>query len=103
MNMRSILRNRLPCKRFCPRMLRRARFVALAVIAAATWCRTAGAEAPSEPREWFDDNASALVELYRHWHRTPELSFAEKETATRLAAELQATGFTVKTGVGGHG
>jgi metal-dependent amidase/aminoacylase/carboxypeptidase family protein len=31
-----------------------------------------------------------MVELRRHFHATPELSFAEHETAARVAAELRA-------------
>ncbi|MFN4257928.1 MAG: amidohydrolase [Gemmataceae bacterium] len=44
-----------------------------------------------------------LVALYKHLHAHPELSLEEKETAARLAKELQSLGFDVTTGVGGHG
>jgi len=47
--------------------------------------------------------AASLDALYKHLHANPELSFHEKETAARLSAELTAAGFTVTTGVGGHG
>ena len=45
----------------------------------------------------------SLDALYKHLHANPELSYHEKETAARLAAELTKAGFTVATGIGGHG
>ena len=57
----------------------------------------------SSVSRWTDANIDSLVELYRHWHKTPELSQAEKETAARFAAELKAIGAKVTTNVGGHG
>lgn len=54
-------------------------------------------------REWTATEMPGLVTLYRHLHAHPELSLQEKETATRIAAELRAAGCTVTTGVGGHG
>jgi hippurate hydrolase len=44
-----------------------------------------------------------LFDLYRHFHANPELSGAEENTARRFAAELEAAGFQVTRGVGGHG
>lgn len=44
-----------------------------------------------------------LLDLYRHLHSNPELSFQEIDTAARLAQELEAAGFDVTRGVGGHG
>lgn len=44
-----------------------------------------------------------LTALYKHLHANPELSFAETETAARMAAELDAAGYRVTTGVGGNG
>jgi hippurate hydrolase len=44
-----------------------------------------------------------LMELYRHLHANPELSFQEEQTAARLAAMARDLGFEVSTGVGGHG
>jgi amidohydrolase len=51
----------------------------------------AGAEYPS------------LEALYRELHAHPELSGKEKETASRMAAELAGSGLAVHTGIGGHG
>jgi len=44
-----------------------------------------------------------LMELYRHLHRNPELSFQEKATAARLAQEFRRAGLKVTEGVGGYG
>lgn len=44
-----------------------------------------------------------LGELWDHFHRNPELSLVEFETAKRMAAELEAAGFRVTEGVGGTG
>ena len=56
-----------------------------------------------EPKEWVKQNLNDLVELYVHFHQTPELSFHEKETAAKLAAELNAVGAEVTENVGGYG
>ena len=36
-----------------------------------------------------------VLDLYKHFHENPELSFKEKETAARLASELEDLGFEV--------
>jgi hippurate hydrolase len=59
--------------------------------------------ARAEPGAWIRANLDGIVDLYRHFHRNPELSFEEKGTAARLAAELEAAGAEVTTSVGGHG
>jgi amidohydrolase len=41
-----------------------------------------------------------LLDLYRHLHANPELSFKEAKTAERVAEELRAAGAEVTTGVG---
>ncbi len=56
-----------------------------------------------EPAQWAHDHNEELVQLYRHFHQHPELSFQEKETAARLAQELKSAGYDVTTGVGGTG
>ena len=45
----------------------------------------------------------AALSLYKHFHTHPELSHKEFETAKRLAAELEAAGCEVTTGVGSTG
>jgi hippurate hydrolase len=44
-----------------------------------------------------------LEDLFIHFHRNPELSFREFDTAKRLARELRALGIEVTEGVGGTG
>ncbi len=44
-----------------------------------------------------------LLDLYRTLHENPELSGQEVETAERLAEALEAVGYTVHRGIGGHG
>lgn len=43
------------------------------------------------------------VEVRRHLHRYPELSFEEKETSSYLAERLTAMGLSFQSGVGGYG
>ncbi len=44
-----------------------------------------------------------LVEMRRDIHRHPELSFHEERTAALAADAVEALGFDVRRGVGGHG
>lgn len=78
-----------------------ARSPLLIVMAAVVLC-TAPLPA-AEVRPWVDEHLDNLVTLYRHFHQHPELSFQERETAAKLAAELRAAGCDVTTDVGGHG
>jgi len=50
-----------------------------------------------------DAESDYLESLYLHFHRNPELSFKENETATRMANELQGLGFVVTRNFGGTG
>lgn len=45
----------------------------------------------------------SLLALYKHLHSHPELSFQEKNTAARIAQELDQIGFSVTQHVGGYG
>jgi hippurate hydrolase len=83
-----------------------------AIIASGLETREATAKQPATaaPRAqaehvhaWTAAEMPGLVALYRHLHAHPELSLQEKQTAERVAAELQAAGCDVTTGVGGHG
>lgn len=49
------------------------------------------------------DYDSYLSPLFVHFHKNPELSYVEAETAKRMAAELRKAGAEVTTGVGGTG
>jgi hippurate hydrolase len=75
------------------------RYVSLCIVAFLV-VRPASA---NEPRDWVSKELPKLVELYQHFHRNPELSFEEQETAARVAAEWKTAGYDVTTGVGGHG
>ena len=57
------------------------------------------------PLEFFssDDYEQMVAELWDHFHRNPELSLVEFETAQRMVTELRGAGFTVTEGVGGTG
>ena len=50
-----------------------------------------------------EDYRSYLVDLFDYFHRNPELSLVEHDTAARMAIELRAAGFEVTEGVGGTG
>jgi hippurate hydrolase len=56
-----------------------------------------------EPQTWAKAHSEELVELYRHFHAHPELSFLEKETAARFAKELKALEIEVTENVGKTG
>lgn len=49
------------------------------------------------------DYDANLEGLFLHFHQNPELSHREFETSKRLAAEIEALGYDVTTGVGGTG
>ncbi|MCB9838778.1 MAG: amidohydrolase [Phycisphaeraceae bacterium] len=49
------------------------------------------------------DYDTYLAPLFDHFHRNPELSLLESNTAARMAQELRAAGFDVTEGVGGTG
>ncbi len=55
------------------------------------------------PEEWVQENLPRLVKLYVHFHRNPELSFHEQQTALRVGQELEQAGCTVTPEVGGFG
>ena len=77
------------------------RYLILAGLLAAA---AAPALAQGELREAVaQDYRANLGELFDHFHRNPELSGREVQTAARMAAELRALGYEVTTGVGGTG
>ena len=49
------------------------------------------------------DDTPRLLALYRKLHAAPELSLHEANTAAVMAEEMRGLGYTVTTGVGGHG
>ncbi|MXX74281.1 MAG: amidohydrolase [Holophagales bacterium] len=50
-----------------------------------------------------EDYQAELKSLFEHFHRNPELSFLEHETAARLADELRKSGVEVTEGIGRTG
>lgn len=52
---------------------------------------------------WLDANIDSLAELYLHLHTHPELSYQERETSERIAAEWTSAGYSVTSEVGGFG
>jgi amidohydrolase len=53
-----------------------------------------------DPGDWFDQHQAEFVDLYRHLHSHPEVSYKEVNTAARIAEELKRAGAEVTTGVG---
>lgn len=58
---------------------------------------------PATVLGWIDANFDSIREHYVWLHSHPEVSFEEKETAAKMAGWLEAFGYDVTTGVGGHG
>ena len=65
--------------------------------------RLHAADSQSAVRARVDAELPRLLDLYKHLHANPEISFQEAQTAARIADELKQAGFTVTTQVGGHG
>ena len=62
-----------------------------------------GSVRADSPQSWIEENIESLVELYRHFHTNPELSFQEEQTGLRLGRELAEVGAKVTHNVGGFG
>ncbi|HET9427017.1 MAG TPA: amidohydrolase [Allosphingosinicella sp.] len=63
----------------------------------------AAAQDPGLRQAVADDYRTRLAALFDHFHRNPELSGREVQTAARMARELRALGYDVTEGVGGTG
>ena len=72
--------------------------LALALTTAAG-CATANYPAAAEA-PGGSEVGEPLLDLYTYLHAHPELSFQEDDSSARLAAELEALGFDVTTGLG---
>ena len=48
---------------------------------------------------WIESSLDSLSELYVYLHTHPELSYEEKETSARIAAEWDASGYEVTRNV----
>ena len=51
----------------------------------------------------INHSLNQYIDLYKHLHIHPELSFMEVKTAERMEQELKNAGFQVTTGIGGNG
>ncbi len=76
---------------------------AVIALAGATIAMPAAADDHDIAQAVEADYEAHLEELFVHFHRTPELSFLEHNTAKRMAAELAALGVEVTENVGGTG
>jgi hippurate hydrolase len=56
-----------------------------------------------DPDDWIQRELPQLIEFYVDLHRTPEVSFEERETAAKIASSWRTAGYEITTGVGGHG
>ncbi len=80
-------------------MKMRLMFAAVVAVLATQAPAQDGALRDAVARDYRDN----LAALFDHFHRNPELSGMEVQTAARMARELGALGYEVTTGVGGHG
>ena len=63
-------------------------------------CSVSATELNDAVKKDYDDY---LWPLFDHFHRNPELSTIENDTAARMAQELRSAGYEVTEGVGGTG
>jgi amidohydrolase len=75
----------------------------LAALAGALLIGVVPAQADELADSIKQDYDAYLADLWDHFHRNPELSLVEFETAKRMATELRSLGFDVTEGVGGTG
>jgi hippurate hydrolase len=61
------------------------------------------AEERESVAEFLRDNLPRYATMYRELHASPELSFEEKETSQKMAAQLRELGFDVTERIGGYG
>lgn len=73
---------------------------AVAAIALFAGAAAAGDDLNATIKKDYDSHLGAL---FVHFHKNPELSSQEYETAKRVASEIRAAGFDVTEGVGGTG
>lgn len=79
------------------------RIILATVAAAALWGGAASAQDAALKAAVQADYDANLGALFDWFHRNPELSGREVQTAARMAQELTALGYDVTTGVGGTG
>lgn len=72
----------------------------LAAAALAAMAAPLAAQSPADLAASAERQLPALTQVYKHLHRTPELSRHEEQTSAFLAAELRKLGYTVTEHVG---
>jgi amidohydrolase len=77
--------------------------LALATLFSVAMSSAAQTTAPLDLESRANSEYASLLQLYRHLHANPELSFHESKTSERLQQELRRVGFEVTGGVGGYG
>jgi amidohydrolase len=77
--------------------------ILIVAAAVAAFSIAAPAQQPSLRDAVARDYRDNLGALFDHFHRNPELSGREVQTAARMAQELRGLGYEVTTGVGGTG
>lgn len=95
----------MPRTVFAPRRVVGCCVIALTLVSTRVWAadppRTATSGADSRaPDRWIAAHLDELEVLYKHLHTHPELSYQERETAGRMAAELGKAGAAVTPNVG---
>jgi hippurate hydrolase len=90
---------------FAPRWLAFAPLIALAASPLAAAPKQHAVDSADARRidAWVEAERNGLVEIYRDLHAHPELSLEEAATAERVSTVLEAAGYSVETGIGGHG
>lgn len=84
--------------------MKRQFFLLASTCLACLLCAKSGMAQPvPELATHVDADYGYLENLYKYLHAHPELSFHEKQTAQKIASELESAGYSVTTGVGGHG
>jgi hippurate hydrolase len=63
----------------------------------------ARADEPTPTDPWIAAHLPEFLNLYKHLHQNPELSYQESETSKRIAEELKRAGAQVTQNVGGFG
>jgi amidohydrolase len=72
----------------------------VALVMSCSWSTNSDADVQADVAR---DYNSHLAALFDYFHRNPELSLIENNTAARMANELRMAGFDVAQGVGGTG
>lgn len=76
------------------------RFLGLTAVLLSLFSSASASELSDAVKADYDAH---LAGLFDHFHRNPELSTVETETARRMALELTLAGFNVSEGIGGTG